>query len=153
MTSSPAREMVRRCSSHKTCFQLIRHSHGKVCVHEIHLLSQSDIIQLDLSRDDVLGAVEQAMPEHSADSYEMHPKIGVHPAGTDPDNFIHATPAYLKQLGACGLKWVGGFAKNPPHGLPIVTGIQVCNDVDTGISLAVMDCAYLTGLRTVSALP
>jgi ornithine cyclodeaminase/alanine dehydrogenase-like protein (mu-crystallin family) len=90
---------------------------------KILLLSQSDIIQLDLSRDDVLGAVEQAMREHSADSYEMHPKIGVHPAGTDPDYFIHATPAYLKQLGACRLKWVGGFAKNPPHGLPIVTGI------------------------------
>ena len=125
---------------------------------KILLLSQSHIIQLDLSRDDVLGAVEQAMREHSADSYEMHPKIGVHPAGTDPDYFIHATPAYFKQLGACGLKWVGGFAKNPPHGLPIVTGIQVCNNVDTGIPLAVMDCAYLTGLRTaavstVSALP
>lgn len=59
-------------------------------------------------------------------------------------------PAYLKELGACGLKWVGGFAKNPPHGLPNVTGIQVCNDVDTGIPLAVMDCAYLTGLRTAA---
>lgn len=35
---------------------------------KILLLSQSDIIQLDLSRDDVLGAVEQAMREHSADS-------------------------------------------------------------------------------------
>jgi ornithine cyclodeaminase/alanine dehydrogenase len=117
---------------------------------EILLLSQSDIIQLDLSPDDVLGAVEQAMREHSAGTYEMHPKIGVHPTGTDPDNFIHAMPAYLKQLGACGLKWVGGFAKNPPHGLPNVTGIQVCNDVDTGIPLTVMDCAYLTGLRTAA---
>lgn len=117
---------------------------------EILLLSQSDIIQLDLSPDDVLGAVEQAMREHSAGTCEMHPKIGVHPTGTDPDNFIHAMPAYLKQLGACGLKWVGGFAKNPSLGLPNVTGIQLCNDVDTGIPQAVMDCAYLTGLRTAA---
>jgi hypothetical protein len=32
---------------------------------EILLLSQSHIIQLDLRPDDVLGAVEQAMREHS----------------------------------------------------------------------------------------
>ncbi len=117
---------------------------------EIILLSQQDIISLNLQPDEVLGAIEQAMKEHSAGSYEMHPKIGVHPTGTDPDNFIHAMPAYLKQLGACGLKWVGGFAKNPPLGLPNITGIQVCNDVDTGVPLAIMDCAYLTGLRTAA---
>jgi ornithine cyclodeaminase/alanine dehydrogenase-like protein (mu-crystallin family) len=117
---------------------------------DILLLSQSDIISLDLGLEEVLGAVEQAMREHAAGSYEMHPKIGVHPTGTDPDNFIHAMPAYLMQLGACGLKWVGGFAKNPARGLPNVTGIQICNDVDTGIPLAVMDCAYLTGLRTAA---
>ena len=117
---------------------------------EILLLSQKDIMQLDLPLETVMGIVEQAMKEHSEGSYEMHPKIGVHPTGTDPENFIHAMPAYLKQLGACGLKWVGGFPKNPSHDLPNVTGIQVCNDVDTGVPLAVMDCAYLTGLRTAA---
>jgi len=117
---------------------------------EILLLSQSDIRSLDLQPAAVIGAVEQALTEHSEGTYEMHPKIGVHPTGTDPDNFIHAMPAYLKQLGACGLKWVGGFAKNPLRDLPNVTGIQVCNDVETGVPLAVMDCAYLTGLRTAA---
>lgn len=117
---------------------------------EILLLSQKDILSLDLQPPLVLGAVEQAMIEHSNGTYEMHPKIGVHPTGTDPDNFIHAMPGYLKQLGACGLKWVGGFAKNLQRDLPNVTGIQVCNDVDTGVPLAVMDCAYLTGLRTAA---
>lgn len=117
---------------------------------EILLLSQKDVISLDLQPPAVLAAIEQAMIEHSSGTYEMHPKIGVHPTGTDPDNFIHAMPAYLHQLGACGLKWVGGFAKNPQHDLPNVTGIQVCNDVDTGVPLAVMDCAYLTGLRTAA---
>ncbi|MCB1228161.1 MAG: ornithine cyclodeaminase family protein [Verrucomicrobiales bacterium] len=117
---------------------------------EVLLLSQSDIRSLNLQPDEVMAAVEQAMIEHAAGTYEMHPKIGVHPTGTDPDNFIHAMPAYLKQLGACGLKWVGGFAKNPAHGLPNVTGVQVCNDVDTGIPQAIMDCALLTGYRTAA---
>lgn len=77
-------------------------------------------------------------------------KIGVHPTGTDPDNFIHAMPAYLRTAGVCRLKWVAGFPRNPQRGLPNVTGIQVCNDVDTGLPLAVMDCAWLTGLRTAA---
>lgn len=117
---------------------------------EVLLLSQKDIISLDLQPDLVMAAVEQALTEHSHGTCEMHPKIGVHPTGTDPGNFIHAMPAYLKQLGACGLKWVGGYAANPKRGLPNVTGIQICNDVDTGVPLAVMDCAYLTGLRTAA---
>src|SRR5205085_909392 len=86
----------------------------------------------------------------SAGTYEMHPKIGVHPTTTHPANFIHAMPAYLKTAGACGLKWVGGFAANPSRGLPNVTGVQVANDPDTGIPLAVMDCSHLTGLRTAA---
>ena len=108
------------------------------------------MIALGLQPEDVFGAVELALIEHSDGTYEMHPKTGVHPTGTDPDNFIHAMPAYLHRLGAAGLKWVGGFAKNGQRDLPNVTGIQVCNDVDTGIPLAVMDCAYLTGLRTAA---
>ena len=117
---------------------------------EILILSQKDVISLDLQPEAVMGAVELAMIEHSNGTYEIHSKIGVHPTGTDPDNFIHAMPAYLHKLGACGLKWVGGFAKNPLHDLPNITGIQICNDVDTGVPLAVMDCAYLTGLRTAA---
>jgi ornithine cyclodeaminase/alanine dehydrogenase len=117
---------------------------------EVLLLALKDIQGLALSHDDVLGAVEQALVEHSNSTYEMHPKIGVHPTGTDPGNFIHAMPAYLRQLGACGLKWVAGFAKNYERGFPNVTGIQVCNDIETGVPLAIMDCAYLTGLRTAA---
>ena len=59
-------------------------------------------------------------------------------------------PAYLHGLGACGLKWVGGFARNDQLDLPNVTGLQVLNDSSTGIPLAVMDCSYLTGLRTAA---
>jgi ornithine cyclodeaminase/alanine dehydrogenase len=117
---------------------------------EILLLSQQEIMSLNIGRRQVLEQIRAAMREHAAGTYEMHPKIGVHPTGTDPDNFIHAMPAYLKAKGVCGLKWVAGFPKNPMRNLPNVTGLQICNDVDTGLPLAVMDCAYLTGLRTAA---
>jgi ornithine cyclodeaminase/alanine dehydrogenase len=117
---------------------------------DVLLLSRADVTSLNLTPDQVLGAVEQALREHSDGTYEMHPKIGVHPTGTDPGNFIHAMPAYLKQLDACGLKWVGGFPKNRDRDLPNVTGVQIFNDTDTGVPLSIMDCGYLTGLRTAA---
>jgi ornithine cyclodeaminase/alanine dehydrogenase len=117
---------------------------------EVLLLSRANVLDLALTPDQVLGAVEQALREHANGTYEMHPKIGVHPTGTDPGNFIHAMPAYLREKGVCGLKWVGGFPGNRERGLPNVTGVQVFNDTETGVPLAIMDCAYLTGLRTAA---
>lgn len=117
---------------------------------DILMLSRNDVVGLALTSGEVVAVVEGALREHAAGTYEMHPKIGVHPTGTDPANFIHAMPAYLHQLGACGVKWVGGFVRNDARDLPNVTGVQVLNDSTTGIPLAVMDCSFLTGLRTAA---
>lgn len=117
---------------------------------DVLLLSRTDVVSLDLMPADVVKVVTQALQEHAAGTYEMHPKIGVHPVATDPSNFIHAMPAYLHQLDACGLKWVGGFTRNVDRDLPNVTGIQVYNDTTTGVPLAIMECGYLTGLRTAA---
>ena len=117
---------------------------------DVLLLSREDVVALALTPAQVVAVVEQALCEHAAGTYEMHPKIGVHPTGTDPANFIHAMPAYLHKLGACGLKWVAGFVQNYRQDLPNVTGLQVYNDTATGIPLAIMDCSYLTGLRTAA---
>jgi ornithine cyclodeaminase/alanine dehydrogenase-like protein (mu-crystallin family) len=121
---------------------------------DILFLSRADVVSLNLGPSQVIPTIEKALLEHSNGTYEMHPKIGVHPTTTDPGNFIHAMPAYLHQLKACGLKWVGGFASNDKLDLPNVTGVQIYNDTLSGIPLAIMDCSYLTGLRTaaVSAL-
>lgn len=117
---------------------------------DVLFLSRKDVASLDLTPDRVVPIVEKALLEHAEGTYEMHPKIGVHPTGTDPANFIHAMPAYLHRMGACGLKWVGGFANNYQRDLPNVTGVQVYNDTDTGVPLAIMDCSHLTGLRTAA---
>jgi ornithine cyclodeaminase/alanine dehydrogenase len=78
----------------------------------------------------------------------MPPKPGVHPA---PDSFIHAMPAYLGKLGAAGLKWVSGFPRNPEADLPYISGLFVLNDAETGLPLSVMDCTWITGVRTGAA--
>lgn len=117
---------------------------------DVLLLSREDILQLELTPEAVVGAITDALIEHADGTYEMKPKIGVHPTRTDPANFIHAMPGYLKKMDACGLKWVGGFARNHERDLPNVTGVQIYNDTATGVPLAILECAYLTGLRTAA---
>jgi hypothetical protein len=56
----------------------------EVVMIDVLLLSQADLKSLQLSHEEVLTAIEQALCEHAAGSYEMHPKIGVHPTATDP---------------------------------------------------------------------
>jgi ornithine cyclodeaminase/alanine dehydrogenase len=117
---------------------------------EVAFLSRNEVVSLGLEPRDVMAAIEAALLEHADGTYEMPPKIGIHPEITGTDNFIHAMPAYLKTMGACGLKWVAGFDNNFKVDLPTVTGVQIYNDVETGLPLAIMDCSYLTGLRTAA---
>ena len=111
-------------------------------------LSRDDVVSLAIPMADVIDVVESALDEKGRGTAEMPPKPGVHPA---PDSFIHAMPAYLGELGAAGLKWVSGFPRNPEAGLPYISGLFVLNDAETGLPLSVMDCTWITGVRTGAA--
>ena len=78
----------------------------------------------------------------------MPPKPGVH---SRPDAFIHAMPAYIPALRAIGMKWVSGYPENQARGLPYITGLLILNDDETGLPLAVMDCTWITAMRTGAA--
>ena len=75
----------------------------------------------------------------------MPPKPGIH---TMPDAFIHAMPAYIPSMRSAGIKWVSGYPENFKRGLPYITGLLILNDVETGIPYAVMDCTWITAMRT-----
>jgi ornithine cyclodeaminase/alanine dehydrogenase len=49
------------------------------------------------------------------------------------------------------MKWVGGYPENYKRNLPYITGLLVLNDVETGIPYAVMDCTWITAIRTAAA--
>jgi ornithine cyclodeaminase/alanine dehydrogenase len=114
----------------------------------LRYLSRADVESLEISMDEVIGAVEGALREKGEGTAEMPPKPGVHPL---PDAFIHAMPAFLSGIGAAGLKWVSGFPQNLAKGLPYISGLFVLNDVETGLPLSVMDCTWITGVRTGAA--
>jgi ornithine cyclodeaminase/alanine dehydrogenase-like protein (mu-crystallin family) len=112
-------------------------------------LSRADVVATDIGMKQILEALERAFQEHGEGRTEMPPKPGIHPGGGD--NFIHAMPALIPALGAAGVKWVSGFPDNQRRGLPYINGLLILNDPETGIPLAVMDCVWITGMRTGAA--
>ena len=111
-------------------------------------LSRADVEATNVSMAEVIDALAVAFREHGLGHAEMPPKPGVH---SQPDAFIHAMPAYIPALHAIGVKWVSGYPSNQAKGLPYITGLLVLNDDVTGIPLAVMDCTWITGMRTGAA--
>jgi len=116
--------------------------------HTLLYLSLKDVDSLHIPMKEVISALEKMFIEKSEGRVEMPPKPGIH---TRPDAFIHAMPAYLPSMNSAGIKWVGGYPDNHEKGLPYITGLLVLNDPDTGLPLAVMDCAWITAMRTGAA--
>lgn len=117
--------------------------------HKLLYLSQADVAAVNLTMTDIVEAVENAFEEKGAGRLEMPPKPGIHPGGGD--NFIHAMPAYIPGMGSAGVKWVSGFPGNYRRGLPYITGLLIINDVETGLPVSVMDCVWITAMRTGAA--
>ncbi|MEW5718268.1 MAG: ornithine cyclodeaminase family protein [Chloroflexota bacterium] len=115
---------------------------------KILYLSQHDVASVGVTMKEIIGALEIAFREHGNARTEMPPKPGVH---TRPDAFIHAMPAYIPALHSVGMKWVSGYPENYKRGLPYITGLMILNDEETGVPLAVMDCTWITAMRTGAA--
>jgi ornithine cyclodeaminase/alanine dehydrogenase-like protein (mu-crystallin family) len=112
-------------------------------------ISQEDVISVGLTMTEIIETLEVAFREKGRGNTEMPPKPGIHPGGED--NFIHAMPAYIPALNAAGVKWVSGFPGNQKKGLPYITGLLILNDPETGIPISVMDCVWITAVRTGAA--
>jgi len=117
--------------------------------NQLLYLSRADVESVGIPMADIIKALEFAFREKGEGRVEMPPKPGIHPG--EADNFIHAMPAYLPALKSAGVKWVSGFPDNYRRGLPYITGLLVLNDVETGLPLALMDCVWITGMRTGAA--
>ncbi len=112
-------------------------------------LSKADVAAVGLTMKEVIDTLEKAFCEKGEGRVEMPPKPAIHPGGGD--NFIHAMPAYIQGLSSAGVKWVSGFPDNFKRELPYITGLMILNDTDTGLPLSVMDCVWITGMRTGAA--
>ena len=114
---------------------------------EFTYLSQEEILDLNIPMKTIIELVEKGLFEHGHQRVENPPKPGIH---SKTDAFIHAMPAYYEALGIGGLKWVSGYPSNRVLGLPQIAGLMIVNDMETGLPLAVMDCRWITAVRTAA---
>ncbi len=112
-------------------------------------LSRQDVAAAGVTMAEIIDLLEGAFKEKGKQQTEMPPKPGIHPGGGD--NFIHAMPAYIPSMKAAGIKWVSGFPDNLKLGVPYINGLLILNDAETGLPISVMDCVWLTGMRTGAA--
>ena len=117
--------------------------------NQLLYLSHDDVKAVGLTMAEIIEALEIAFREKGNRATEMPPKPGIHPGGGD--NFIHAMPAYIPAMKSAGVKWVSGFPGNYKMGLPYITGLLILNDPETGLPISVMDCVWITAMRTGAA--
>ena len=117
--------------------------------NQLLYLSQDDVTAVGITMVEIIETLEVAFREKGEGRTEMPPKPGIHPGGGD--NFIHAMPAYIPALKSAGVKWVSGFPENYKLGLPYITGLLILNDTETGLPVSVMDCVWITAMRTGAA--
>jgi ornithine cyclodeaminase/alanine dehydrogenase-like protein (mu-crystallin family) len=116
--------------------------------HQLLYLSRADVEAVALDMKTIIELLERAFVDKGHGRVEMPPKPGIH---TMPDAFIHAMPAYIPSMRSAGIKWVSGYPENFKRGLPYITGLLILNDVETGLPYAVMDCTWITAMRTGAA--
>ncbi len=114
----------------------------------IFYLSRADVESVCMPMTEIIDLLEEAFREKGKGRVEMPPKPGIH---TMPDAFIHAMPAYIPSMRSAGIKWVSGYPGNFRRGLPYISGLIVLNDVETGLPYSVMDCTWITAMRTGAA--
>ena len=116
--------------------------------HRILYLSERDIRSAGVGMKEIIAALEAMFREKGEGRVEMPPKPGIHPR---PDAFIHAMPAHIPASAAAGMKWVSGYPQNKLQGLPYISGLIILNDAGTGLPISVMDCTWITAMRTAAA--
>ncbi|MEM2874716.1 MAG: alanine dehydrogenase [Candidatus Hadarchaeales archaeon] len=112
------------------------------------ILSRAEVEKV-LSVNEAIRAVEAAFREKGMGRVQMPPKSYVFFEEYDGD--FRTMPAYLRKIGAAGVKVVNVHQKNKKRGLPTVMATIILLDPKTGHPLAVMDGTFITNIRTGAA--
>jgi alanine dehydrogenase len=94
---------------------------------------------------DAIARTREAFERHARGEWTMPAKVYL----DSPPGDFRAMPA--RGSGVALLKWVTSYPHNPERGLPVVTGVIVLSDADTGAELAILDARSVTWLRTGAA--
>ena len=107
----------------------------------MRILNQEEILQF-VRRHDLIGAIENAFRIYESGEFEMPVRAHVDYQGKT----LLSMPCFTNQ--SFGAKLVSLVPDNPQKGLPVLFGVVVLNDGESGLPLALMNGAAVTALRT-----
>jgi len=104
-------------------------------------LGEQDIRRA-VSYEEIMGAVERALVIAESGDFEMPQRMHVHHEG----NTLLYMPCF--KSGVFGTKLLTLFPQNAAQNQPVIEGLMLLNDAQTGAPLALLNGAVLTALRT-----
>ena len=110
-------------------------------------LSQTQVDACGVDILEIIDTIEASFKKKAEGRTELPLKPTIHPR---PECFSRALAGYIGGLDVAGLKWVSAYPSNLDHGLPLVSGLILLNDPETGIPMAVMDGSWITACRTAA---
>lgn len=117
---------------------------------ELLYLSREQVKSIGISMEECMDTLTQVYKAKSKGEVEMsHSTILGYPA-RGKGKFLRAYLAGILKQEEYGMKWLGGNKENAAIGLPPITGLIIINDPKTLSPIAVMDCTYITGIRTAA---
>jgi alanine dehydrogenase len=116
----------------------------------LRFLSGPDVDSLQLTRREVIDAVEVVVAAHGRGQTVFEPRVHLVPdnGGVGHFNVLRGHVSTLGAAGVSGIKVVGDFVPNYLHGLPSELGLATLYDPHTGVPLAILDATFLTEART-----
>ncbi|RME19523.1 MAG: ornithine cyclodeaminase family protein, partial [Candidatus Zixiibacteriota bacterium] len=115
---------------------------------DTHLIKKSDVERV-LTMEDTLRVTEDAFRLYGLGKVQMPPKSYLY--FEDYFGDLRCMPAYIRDLGAAGIKAVNVHPDNHNANLPTVMATILLVDPKTGFPLAVMDGTHITSMRTGAA--
>jgi alanine dehydrogenase len=113
-----------------------------------YLLKRSDI-EKALTMEDCVRVTEEAFRLYGEKKVQMPPKSYLY--FEDYFGDLRCMPAYIRDIGAAGIKAVNVHPDNHNAHLPTVMATVLLIDPKTGFPLAVMDGTHITNMRTGAA--
>jgi ornithine cyclodeaminase len=113
----------------------------------IDYLNAFDIEALDLTNDEILGAIETSLGAQGRQETVIEPRVHLEPDASFHGHF-NVLRGYVAPLGLAGIKVVGDFVDNYKLGYPSEFGVLNLFDPRTGVPKAILDATAITDMRT-----
>jgi ornithine cyclodeaminase len=113
----------------------------------ITYLNAADIEALEMTDDEILGAVEAGLRAQGLGQTVIEPRMHLVP---DPafNGHFNVLRGYIAPLGYAGVKIVGDYVDNYKHDLPSEMALLNLFDPRTGMPRAILDATAITDMRT-----